>query len=339
MIFNADQALDFSKNIVAAEMSETVGEVTLDEALRKFLPENDIVSMRKVQLNTTGESVGSTITIQSDTLDLLIPDGTTIYAPEDWNGILAPPKEVTGAVVRSGFVTNEAVDVGPNTITSLLLDKPARVIIPTSTGIPYYSANGSSWILISSQCAGGDMFTSPAALGFPDECYLKFGGKTVIWTYHFTIFANMLELGDDGKIVNYYNSPVRVEHPFDVVKPVTIKQKKKEDKIKNKQLMPGEKTTLALYLKNNLDIDVKKLDVTITCKNPYVNIKKDKKPYTGKINKFAKGSEKEVKEPFKFELKPNTPIGEKITFNVESQDPKSGLISQDSFTLEVKAPN
>ena len=194
LTLNDNQTLDLQENVTSTEPTETVGEseISVGEALQTFLPGSNVDTLQKVQLSKTS-SDADVITIKNNSLELVFQDDTTIYASEDWNGVLAPPRDVKGDTVRSGFVTSAAVDVGPNTVTTLLLSKPAKVVVPAATGDPYYSINGTVWARITTQCADGDAITPPTTLLFPGECYLKTADQTIIWTYHFTKFATMLE--------------------------------------------------------------------------------------------------------------------------------------------------
>ncbi|HZZ99602.1 MAG TPA: hypothetical protein VFK07_02765 [Candidatus Paceibacterota bacterium] len=127
-------------------------------------------------------------------VDVVIPDSTTVLAPNGWDGKIQPPKSVSASgTAPSGFsVGGTVVEVGsPDGV--LLFDQPVSVVLTGVTGdVGYLPAGSSTWVHITDQCSG--TYDSPTAPSFPGECFRASNGNTKIYTYHFTSFASLSEV-------------------------------------------------------------------------------------------------------------------------------------------------
>lgn len=124
-------------------------------------------------------------------ISVAITDGTTVLAPAGWDGLISPPKTMTGAVgsAPSGFsVGDTKIEVG-SSAGILLFDQPVKVTLTGVTGAVGYKPSGSnSWKTIDTLCASA---ADHSNISFPNECYFTDGSNTVIWTYHFTTFGSL----------------------------------------------------------------------------------------------------------------------------------------------------
>jgi alpha-tubulin suppressor-like RCC1 family protein len=127
-----------------------------------------------------------------------ISDGTTILAPQGWDGTIKPPTNVTTAgTAPSGFtVGNSVIEVGsPNGV--LIFDKPVILTLTGVTGsnFGYKPAGSNTWVKMS-QAAG--TYDNPTAPAFPGEAYITNGTDTKIITWHFPQFASLSEVSTSG---------------------------------------------------------------------------------------------------------------------------------------------
>lgn len=124
-------------------------------------------------------------------VNVSIPDGASVLAPNGWDGTIQPPKTVSSSgTAPSGFsVGSTIIEVGsPDAI--LLFDKPVDVILTGVTGpVGYKSAGSTTWIQITNTCGG--TYASPTSPTFPGECAISDGTNTKIITYHFTTFGSL----------------------------------------------------------------------------------------------------------------------------------------------------
>jgi hypothetical protein len=102
-----------------------------------------------------------------------ISDGTTILAPQGWDGTIKPPTNVTTAgTAPSGFtVGNSVIEVGsPNGV--LIFDKPVILTLTGVTGsnFGYKPAGSNTWVKMS-QAAG--TYDNPTAPAFREKLILQ----------------------------------------------------------------------------------------------------------------------------------------------------------------------
>ena len=132
-----------------------------------------------------------------------IPDGTTILAPDGWNGSITPPRQGSNAgTAPSGFsVGNTVIEVGASN-DILLFDKPVTLTLQGVTGpVGYRPAGSTTWVQITQQ-AGGN-YASPTSPAFPGEAYICNGTDTKIITYHMTAFAGLVAIPPDPYVPPY----------------------------------------------------------------------------------------------------------------------------------------
>ena len=194
VLLRPDQKLDISAGVkselpsVVVADSQSVASAMAKIRKASFAAAN--VDTVKIESGVEGENmvIGST-----DDLEIEIPDETTIYADEDWDGVIEPPSDVTATITpMPGFTLNGAVSVGSDDYT-LVFDKPAKLTLPSDSGTPFYSIDGgANWEEIVNECTS----STGDGIVFPDECFYRNGGNTLIWTYHFSDFGE--GDGDDG---------------------------------------------------------------------------------------------------------------------------------------------
>lgn len=141
-----------------------------------------------LQSGTNGEPIFLT---NSDlpSINVFLPDGVSVLAPNGWGGTIQPPKTGSSSgTAPSGFsLGNTIIEVGSADLV-LLFDSPVTVILTGVTGpVGYKSAGSSSWIQITNTCGG--TYASPTSPAFPGECAISDGTNTKVVTYHFTSFA------------------------------------------------------------------------------------------------------------------------------------------------------
>ena len=170
-----------AKDTTTTEVNGTNVKTTLESVSGKTVAGANLKSVT-LQSGTDGTNM----TISSPDSQIEIPDGVTIYASEDWDGTIAPPGNVTSASANDpDYDVNNAVEVGSTTET-LIFDKPVKVVVPSTDGVPIYRPDASSpWQPIPNICA--DIVAT--GLAFPDTCYIKTGGETFIWTHHLSQFG------------------------------------------------------------------------------------------------------------------------------------------------------
>lgn len=128
---------------------------------------------------------GEMVVISSDqNLQVSIPDDTTIQADINWDGRIYPPTDASNITELNHYDVQAAISVGSPDY-ALLTDKPVKVVLPADVGTPFYSPDGgTTWVEIKNLCA--DIYGT--GLTYPNECYFRTTGQTIIWTYHMTLF-------------------------------------------------------------------------------------------------------------------------------------------------------
>jgi len=190
-VFRDEQVIDLSSSTVAEAPSTVVNGSTIGLLL------DNPSDVKKVKLANGAGSSDSQITIRNTTSTAVITleNNTTFYAADTWNGNLTAPTDVTNEVGSDGSITRSAITFG-SADSRLILDKAAKISLPTIAGTPYYSQNnGTTWTEIS-VCSDATE-NSAGSLVFPNECFIKTGSETVVWTYHFTTFGNLSETAID----------------------------------------------------------------------------------------------------------------------------------------------
>jgi len=208
LTLDVDQKIEFEAALESLTPAQAAVEVisdgvTIHEAMNDILGVSTFSSgVEKVTFNSgvTGENV---VIASTNNLSVEIPDATNIYADDSWDGTIAPPIISSTTVTIGGDPIEDVMFVGASGI-SLVFDKPAKVIIPSISGVPYYSVDGLNWAKIMNQCDN----ENGGGFSFPDECYIKSGSNTIIWTYHFTVFGMGAE--NIGLAVYTNNKPIYI---------------------------------------------------------------------------------------------------------------------------------
>ena len=150
-------------------------DVTLTQQVTFVATENDNLNLENSQLTS---------------VLVTIPDLTVMFAPDNWDEQLSPPKSVTTIPIEvSGFITpTTAIQVGsPDVI--LVFNQAVTIILTGTTGQTAYKIpGGTEWILIST-CTG--TFANPNDPPLNGECSISNEVDTKILTYHFTEFTGL----------------------------------------------------------------------------------------------------------------------------------------------------
>lgn len=179
-------------------LSFTTATTTIDAVLIGTSPASTTQSIGDVSVLLTkqvqllsGQSGADLHILNDDEANLLlaIPDGTTVYAPEGWDGRLLPPRTIGGGGTPPAGYTLPATVVSLGSAdTALVFDTLVKVTLTGVTGpIAYRTAGSDAWHLITTVCDSA----APTNVTFPGECIWQGDGNTVIWTYHLTDFAAM----------------------------------------------------------------------------------------------------------------------------------------------------
>ncbi|MBM3257191.1 MAG: hypothetical protein FJY98_02570 [Candidatus Liptonbacteria bacterium] len=127
---------------------------------------------------------------------LAIPGGTTISAPSEWDGSIAPPASAlsynkpnpeTGFTVR----VDTAVSIGAGD-TSLTFDKGVRLFFAGQAGKRAGYSRGSAFNEITDSCSE-DSQAAGDALVEGGDCKINSGEDLIIWTKHFTTFLTYVQ--------------------------------------------------------------------------------------------------------------------------------------------------
>lgn len=142
---------------------------------------------------TLGENIQIT---NANILDarLSIPDGTTVFSDDRWDGhFIGPRGDSTAGDAPAGFIIDNggAYQFG-SLLSSLLFDKPVTIEIPVGLGsgqAAFKAPGATGWTPIADICAGS--FATPTAPVFSSECRISNASTTKIVTWHLTAFASM----------------------------------------------------------------------------------------------------------------------------------------------------
>lgn len=187
--FTNNTAMDFSDNATNTSDILVSGG---SRGLQHTIGGQSVTIGKSVKLNSG--AAGQAVVVSNNDFDrasVSFPDGTTIYAPTDWDGALQPPRTGSSSGnAPAGFTVGDTVvEVGaPGKV--LIFDKPVILTLRNVTGVVAYKAPGSdNWTQISNVCRG--TYETPLEPDFPGECYISDGANTKIATYHFTSFAGL----------------------------------------------------------------------------------------------------------------------------------------------------
>jgi len=168
------------------------GQSTQDLTGAKSIGDQQVTIEKAVQIQSAVVGDPTIITnAESTDISASIPDGTTILAPQGWDGTIKPPTTVDKVgTAPSGFsVGGTVLEVGSQNGV-LLFDKPVILTLSGVTGsnFGYKPAGSNTWVKMS-QALG--TYANPTAPAFPGEAYITNGTDTKIITWHFTQFASL----------------------------------------------------------------------------------------------------------------------------------------------------
>ncbi|MEN6461550.1 MAG: fibronectin type III domain-containing protein [Syntrophomonas sp.] len=194
---NAGLAVKNGNNIQVAGQNKDLTQFAIDGQTKDLTQTasvggQPVVIEKAVQLQSAVDNQPTVI--KNDSLPNItasVPDGTTILAPQGWDGTIKPPTiaEKKGNAPAGFTVGSTVLEVGnPNEV--LLFDKP---VILTLTGVKgnnfaYKPSGSNNWVKMS-QAEG--TYENPIAPAFPGEAYITNGTDTKIITWHFTQFASL----------------------------------------------------------------------------------------------------------------------------------------------------
>ena len=121
---------------------------------------------------------------------VLIPQGTTLTGPPDWDGVVDLPRFVDLHASPSGTVTS-SIYVGLEG-ARLDFDKPVRISFHDRAGHAAAFEEGGHHSVIDVACAADEAGAVEAQLGGVGECSIDAGQDLAVWTYHMTRFYTLL---------------------------------------------------------------------------------------------------------------------------------------------------
>jgi hypothetical protein len=188
---NIDGDATLSGETTQVVLTDETQNVTVDIASGTVDPTIDVSAFVNL---VDGKQTGTLpeITINSDVADVVIPDGTEVTGPADWDGVIQAPISGTpaGGNAPAGFsVGGTVISIGSDAGT-LFFDTPVTIILPNVTGtVGYRPALSDTWQTITNVCTG--TYENPTGAVYPGECAINNGTDTKIVTFHFTSFGNL----------------------------------------------------------------------------------------------------------------------------------------------------
>lgn len=215
LTFNAGATLNLNQNtqtatvtVVDSTPTVSIGGSQVNQT--QTIGNQSVVLEKQVTLQSgTGNSVkikSSAAAVSNVTVE--IPNNTTIYASNSWDGIIKPPTAVVVASTETapaGFsFGSTALKVGSDTET-LVFDEVVTLLLEgVSSQVGYKAVGSTQWQLIAT-CGGS--YDSPVLPTFPGECSRTDGTDTKILTFHFTEFAAVQAASTTPPANNTTSSP------------------------------------------------------------------------------------------------------------------------------------
>lgn len=143
-----------------------------------------------VDLNSTGSTP---VNVQ-----VRIPQGTIVSAPEGWDGTLhLPTVEATNSITvtpssGSTATVNSVIEVGFGDVP-LTFNHAVRLLIPGQVGHKAGYVRSGTFYPISTMLSADNQSTADRDLAAGQDGYLTVGSDLVIWTKHFTRFVTYTE--------------------------------------------------------------------------------------------------------------------------------------------------
>ena len=139
-------------------------------------------------LITNGSGTLPQITINTDSIDVLIPESTTVTSDdENWDGIINAPTTTSITLPQTSSETRTlsmSIEIGLGD-TKLSFDKAVRMEFSNQAGKRIGFSRNNVFTEITTICSSdsGDL------LGVDQECKIDVGNDLIVWTRHFTKFA------------------------------------------------------------------------------------------------------------------------------------------------------
>ena len=257
----------------------------ISDVLKTFMVEGNENTDDTISISVLNKN--DVILASKDNAQLELKKETVFFGLPDWDGTIEGPKNITDTLpALNDRIIEGAISTGTQN-APILLDTPAKIIIPTSEGTPHYSIDGEHWIEIINICND----ENGSYLLFPEECYFKTGDTTIIWTYHFTKFGNISDkmspklekfiLSPDNTSIDIYFSE-GVFGQKDMSTPLSIVNFEIEIQTKNRTAkqypfdvlqidgtpLAGGETDMRLILSNDISEEIQSLSVYINKNNP-----------------------------------------------------------------------
>ncbi|MTI81883.1 MAG: hypothetical protein FH758_13590 [Firmicutes bacterium] len=195
-------------NLGGYVQSESGGQITIDGQIQKLAAytSGDLNNVDLTTTQTVGDQaiqVKKAVRLKSDTgqpititnadnnVSVSIPDGTSILAPTNWDGIINPPGVVENTgTAPSGFTVGDTeIEVGSSNAV-FLFDKPVVLTLKGVTRpVGYKPAGSDNWVQITEKAGG--TYDNPTAPAFPGEAYISNVTDTKIITWHLASFATL----------------------------------------------------------------------------------------------------------------------------------------------------
>ena len=152
-------------------------------------------------------TVEAITSISSRPVKLEIPQGTTINAPVEWDGIFNVPtlKKNDSVKIMDEEAGNPAkvtcvLEIGCNNVP-LKFNRAVRILIPGQAGKEVGYCNGPYFTKISRVCAEDSQTWADANIPSGGEAKLNVGNDLVIWTKHLTTFVTYYRTANVAPVI------------------------------------------------------------------------------------------------------------------------------------------
>lgn len=198
LAITSDTIVSAGNNPVAINVPSGVSNTTLNIASLLQTPLSGTVTSNAlpslaisaaVDLNSTGIPVN---------VQVQIPQGTMVSAPEGWDGTIhVPAVQATNSVTvtpsnGSTATVNSVIEVGFGDVP-LTFNQAVRLLIPGQAGKKAGYVRSGTFYPISTVLSADDQSTANSTLTSGQDAYLNVGSDLVIWTKHFTRFVTYSE--------------------------------------------------------------------------------------------------------------------------------------------------
>lgn len=143
-------------------------------------------------------NIAADTSISASPVQVAIPAGTTVSAPEGWDGtIRVPTVQATNSVTvtpSSGTTAtvDSVIEIGFGDVP-LTFNHAVRLLIPGQAGKKVGYVRNGTFYPINTVLSADDQSTVDSTLAAGQDGYLNVGSDLVIWTKHFTRFVTYTE--------------------------------------------------------------------------------------------------------------------------------------------------